>query len=323
MVINRFDTKLQAHSLELRRTQTRVLQINVGKKCNQTCAHCHVNAGPARTELMTRETIYRVLDWLAQTDIGTVDITGGAPELNPHFRELVRGVYALNTTSVPRRVMDRCNLTILFEPGQEDPAGFLAEHQVEIVASLPCYSPENLTKQRGQGVFDKSIAALQKLNALGYGIHEELPLNLVYNPVGAFLPGAQSDLEAAYKQKLQQHFGITFNNLYALANMPIARFANSLRLAGQWDEYSQLLSNAFNPHAVSGLMCRDTINVGWQGEVYDCDFNAMLGMQWRNDKPLFLWDIDWQDVEGRAILTGEHCFGCTAGAGSSCSGSTT
>jgi radical SAM/Cys-rich protein len=287
MVINSFDTALQSHNLQLRRVHTRILQINVGKKCNQTCAHCHVNAGPARTEVMTHETIYRVLDWLAQTDIGVVDITGGAPELNPHFRTLVRGVRELSTATVPRRVMDRCNLTVIFEPGQEDLTEFLAEHEVEVVASLPCYSLDNVEKQRGQGVFDKSIAALQKLNSLGYGIAEKLPLHLVYNPVGAFLPGAQSDLEAAYKHQLQQHFGITFNNLYALANMPIARFANWLRLTKQWDEYSQLLLNAFNPHAVGGLMCRDTINVGWQGEVYDCDFNAMLGMQWRNGKPCF------------------------------------
>lgn len=315
--MNTFDQTLALHGLELKRTQTRVLQINVGKKCNQTCAHCHVNAGPARTELMTRETAERVLEWLAKTNIPVVDITGGAPELNPHFRYLVEEVRRLN-----RHVMDRCNLTILWESGQEDLAEFLASHQVEIVASLPCYGPDNVDLQRGNGVFEKSIRALQKLNKLGYGHDENLKLNLVYNPVDAFLPGAQSELEAAYKHQLKENFGVDFNNLYCLANMPIARFAAHLRRSGQWDEYSQLLVDNFNPQSVSGLMCRDTISVDWRGEVYDCDFNQMLNMQWREEKPLFLWDIEPQNIEGRSIQTEAHCFGCTAGAGSSCGGAT-
>ena len=333
-----FDDVLTSHNMQLKRTKMRVLQLNIGKKCNQTCAHCHVNAGPNRSEEMSRETIHRVLDWLRDSDISTVDITGGAPELNPNFRYLVEQLKAF---ARPIHVMDRCNLTILFEPNQEDLAEFLASRQVEIVASLPCYSLENVDKQRGSGVFDKSIAALQKLNALGYGTDSALSLNLVYNPVGAHLPGAQNELEAAYKDELWKHFGIKFNHLYALTNMPIARFANWLKLTKQDEEYSRVLVNAFNPHSVEGLMCRDTINVGWRGEVYDCDFNGMLNLQWHNEQaekdqiavvcatndqalkmPMFLWDVEHGSVEGRAILTGAHCFGCTAGAGSSCGGAT-
>ena len=339
-----FNDVLSSHKLQLKRTKTRVLQLNIGKKCNQTCAHCHVNAGPNRSEEMSRETMNRVLDWLRNSDVSVVDITGGAPELNPHFRYLVE---QLKGFSRPIHVMDRCNLTILFEPNQDDSAEFLADNHVEIVASLPCYSLENVDKQRGLGVFDKSIAALQELNALGYGTDPALSLNLVYNPVGAFLPGAQSELEAAYKDELWKHFGIVFNQLFALTNMPLARFANWLKLTRQDEEYANVLANAFNPRSVDGLMCRDTINVGWRGEVYDCDFNGMLNLQWRhgrtfndqaknerfdavsvaNDQvsmaPMFLWDVDAQSVEGRAIQTDSHCFGCTAGAGSSCGGVTT
>lgn len=325
MATKRFDEVLAIHHLELRRASPRVLQLNIGKKCNQTCAHCHVNAGPNRTEEMSRATIDRVLEWLQRTDIQTVDITGGAPELNPHFRYLVEQIRTSSTRSrAPRRVIDRCNLTILSEPNQSDLAQFLAHHRAEIVASLPCYSFENVDKQRGNGVFDKSIAALQTLNGLGYGRDENLQLHLVYNPVGAHLPPAQAELEATYKRELQQHFGIVFNRLYALANMPIARFANWLKLQNRWDEYSNLLLQNFNPRAVDGLMCRDTINVGWRGEVYDCDFNGMLGLQWRDEKnaPLFFWDIEPQQTAQRAVITGDHCFGCTAGAGSSCGGAT-
>jgi radical SAM/Cys-rich protein len=314
---NRFAQTLERHNLSLHRGRTEILQINVGKKCNQTCAHCHVNAGPARTEIMTGETMHRVLDWLEQTDIPTVDITGGAPELNPNFRNLVRRV---KTMPLARHVMNRCNLTILFEPGQDDLGEFLAAHEVEIVASLPCYSLDNVDAQRGDGVFDKSIKGLQQLNALGYGTNARLPLNLVYNPLGAHLPGPQAELEAAYRRELNAHFGIVFNHLYALTNLPIARFASFLRRAGQLKTYQELLANAFNPAAVDGLMCRNTLNIGWRGEVYDCDFNQMLAMQWSNEKPLYLWDIAPEQVDGRPILTGEHCFGCAAGAGSSCGG---
>ncbi len=312
---NRFAAQLQHNNLSLNRGATEVLQINLGKKCNQTCVHCHVNAGPARNEVMTCETMEQVLLWLGKTDIPTVDITGGAPELNPHFRHLVEGARNLN-----RRVMDRCNLTILFEPGQENTAEFLAKHEVEIVASLPCYGAENVNEQRGDGVFDKSIRGLQLLNNLGYGRDEKLPLNLVYNPSGAFLPAPQMELEANYKNELNENFGIVFNNLYTITNLPIARFANFLRLAGKLDEYQELLINAFNPAAVENLMCRNTLSVGWRGEVYDCDFNQMLDMQWQSGKPLYLWDIDAGALENRPVLVGDHCFGCTAGAGSSCGG---
>lgn len=321
---NRFSQTLQQHELTLTRDATRVLQLNLGKRCNQTCVHCHVNAGPKRTEVMTRATMERILGWLAQTPVPTVDITGGAPELNPQFRYLVAQIKTLE----PRRhVMDRCNLTILFEPGQDGLAEFLAAHEVEIVASLPCYEIENVELQRGVGVFDKSIRALQQLNSLGYGLRPNLPLHLVYNPGGASLPGPQDVLEAAYKAELQRHFGIVFNRLYTLTNMPIQRFATFLRRNGQWQEYQELLTNAFNPGAVAGLMCRDTLNIGWRGEVYDCDFNQMLALQWQDGlgtsvkpEPLYLWDIQPAQVAGRPVLTGDHCFGCTAGAGSSCSG---
>ena len=304
---------LAAHDIALTRGQVEVLQLNIGKKCNQTCSHCHVNAGPARREMMTRETMGRVLDWLAPTQIPIVDITGGAPELNPDFRFLVRALKLQN-----RRVMDRCNLTILFEPNQENLAEFLAENEVEIVASMPCYSAANVDAQRGDGVFDLSILGLQKLNSLGYGHDPKLQLNLVYNPGGAFLPPSQSALEADYKRELKKHFGIEFNQLFALANLPIARFAAQLRRDNQLGDYMELLGQNFNAATVNNLMCRSTINVGWRGEVYDCDFNGMLNLQW-GETP-FLWDVDLAQTEGRAIATGSHCLGCTAGAGSSCGG---
>ena len=317
IVTNRFAQTLQQHRLTLHHEPTQVLQINVGKRCNQTCAHCHVNAGPGRSEVMTGETMARILNWLAQTDIPIVDITGGAPEMNPHFRTLVERVKVLSPS---RHVIDRCNLTILFEPHQEDLADFLAAHTVEIVASLPCYSADNVDAQRGDGVFEKSIAGLQKLNALGYGTNTHLPLNLVYNPLGPHLPGPQHELEAAYRSELKEHFGIVFNHLYTITNLPIARFAAFLRREGKLEEYQELLVKAFNPASVAGLMCRSTLNIDWRGEVYDCDFNQMLNLQWRNGKPLFLWDTKPEDVQNRPILTGDHCFGCTAGAGSSCGG---
>ena len=322
MFNNEFDAVLSSHNLQLQRATPRVLQLNVGKKCNQTCAHCHVNAGPARTEAMSRETIDRVLEWLGRSDIKTVDITGGAPELNPHFRYLVEQVRTSKTRGgVQRRVMNRCNLTILFEPNQDELVEFLARHQVESVASLPCYGRENVHAQRGDGVFEKSIRALQILNARGYGYSPELPLNLVYNPVGAHLPPAQSTVEAQYKAQLMEKFGIVFNQLFTITNMPIARFENYLRLSHQHAEYSRLLRNAFNSSAVENLMCRDTINVGWRGEVYDCDFNQMLNWQLGREEPLWLWDVDLSNFGDLEIRTGAHCFACTAGNGSSCGGS--
>jgi len=301
---------------ELRRAKTEILQINVGKLCNQTCVHCHVNAGPGRKEVMTRETIDRLVDWLAQTDILKVDITGGAPEIIPDFRYLVERVKALD-----RHIMDRCNLTIFYEPGHEYVPEFLQKHEIEVIASLPCYSAKNVDAQRGNHVFEKSIRALQWLNELGYGTLPALPLHLVYNPLGTSLPGPQAELEADYHRELKEHFGIVFHRLYTITNMPIARFAAWLHREGKYDEYLRLLVDNFNPAAVEGLMCRRQLSVGWRGEVYDCDFNQMLDLQWQNGKPLFLWDIDPGALENRPILTGNHCFGCTAGAGSSCAGS--
>ncbi|HYR59072.1 MAG TPA: arsenosugar biosynthesis radical SAM (seleno)protein ArsS [Chthoniobacteraceae bacterium] len=316
--MNRFDQTLAGHGLALRRGRTEILQINAGKLCNLTCVHCHVNAGPARREIMTRETADRILAWLAGTDIPTVDLTGGAPEMIPDFRHFVSAARALG-----RRVIDRCNLTILIERGYEWLAEFLAGHEVEIVASMPCYSPENVNAQRGEGVFDASIEALRLLNRLGYGASARLPLHLVYNPIGASLPGSQAALEADYKRELGAHFGIVFDRLYTITNMPIGRFAAFLRRNGRDAEYRRLLVAAFNPASVAGLMCRNTISVGWRGEVYDCDFNQQLGMQWQNGRPLFLWDIDPAALDGREIQTGGHCFGCTAGCGSSCGGALT
>jgi radical SAM/Cys-rich protein len=343
--MNRFSTRLAAEGLSLRHTKTEVLQINVGKLCNLTCVHCHVNAGPKRKEIMTRETIDRIVDWLAKSDIPVVDLTGGAPEMIPDFRYVVQRVHALQPA---RKIIDRCNLTILLEPGCKGIAEFLANYKVEIIASMPCYSAENVNAQRGEGVFDGSITALRLLNSLGYGIEPDLPLHLVYNPVGAFLPGPQAELEADFKRELKKHFRIVFNKLYTITNLPIARFASYLRHNNKLADYMELLMSAFNPATINGLMCRNTISVGWRGEVYDCDFNQQLNMQWvgrvgaptvvgtpsRNgrirpaqradptgdNRPLFLWDVDPDEIDNREIMTGDHCFGCTAGAGSSCGG---
>ena len=318
--MNRFTHTLSEHSISLRRRHPEILQVNVGKLCNLTCVHCHVNAGPKRKEIMTRDTIDRIIDWFGKTDIPTIDLTGGAPEMIPDFRYFIEGVTELHP---PRHVIDRCNLTILLQRGYEDLAEFLAANRVEIIASMPCYSPENVNAQRGEGVFEGSIAALQLLNSLGYGIRPDLLLHLVYNPVGALLPPSQAELEADYKRELKTHFEIVFNNLYTLTNLPIGRFASQLRHNNKLDEYMDLLIEAFNLATIDGLMCRNTVSVGWRGEVYDCDFNQQLGMQWRDNgdsKPLFLWDIAPDSLEGREVLTGDHCFGCTAGAGSSCGG---
>jgi radical SAM/Cys-rich protein len=315
--MNRFAQKLGEHSILLRRGRSEILQVNVGKLCNLTCVHCHVNAGPKRREIMTRQTIDRIIDWLTKTEIPIVDLTGGAPEMIPDFRYFIKRVKAL---TLPRHVIDRCNLTILLEYGYEDLPQFLAMHKVEIVASMPCYSSENVNAQRGEGVFEGSIKALQLLNSLGYGKVVDLPLHLVYNPVGAFLPGAQAELEADYKRELKGHFGIVFNKLYTITNLPIARFGSYLRHNNKLEEYMQLLIDNFNPATIDGLMCRNTISVGWRGEVYDCDFNQQLDMQWENGKRFFLWDVDPNKINNREIMTGDHCFGCTAGAGSSCGG---
>jgi radical SAM/Cys-rich protein len=318
--MNRFAQTLEKTSLLLRRGRPEILQVNVGKLCNLTCTHCHVNAGPKRKEIMTRDTIDRIVNWVDKTDIGILDVTGGAPEMIPDFRYFITQIRAL---TLPRHIIDRCNLTILLERGYEDLSDFLANNKVEIIASMPCYSSENVNAQRGEGVFEGSISALQLLNSLGYGTDPQLPLHLVYNPGGAFLPPSQEELEADYKRELKKHFGITFNKLYALSNLPVGRFASYLRHSGKLDEYMELLIHAFNPETIGGLMCRNTISVGWRGEVYDCDFNQQLGMHWSSNapnQPRFLWDIDPASIEGRGIMTGDHCFGCTAGAGSSCGG---
>jgi radical SAM/Cys-rich protein len=317
--MNRFTQKLEERSISLRRGRPEILQINLGKLCNLVCMHCHVNAGPKRKEIMTRETIDRVLDWLEKSEIPIVDLTGGAPEMIPDFRYFIERVKELEE---PRHVIDRCNLTILLDPGYEDLPEFLARHNVEIIASMPCYTPENVNAQRGEGVFDGSIAALQLLNSRGYGIDPALPLHLVYNPVSAFLPGSQAALETDYKRELAVHFGIVFNKLYTITNLPIGRFASYLRHNNQLEDYMELLMDAFNPATIEGLMCRNTISVGWRGEVYDCDFNQQLGMQWQDPdrSGVFLWDVNPDKMDNREIMTGNHCFGCTAGAGSSCGG---
>jgi radical SAM/Cys-rich protein len=315
--MNRFAQKLGEHSISLRRRRPEILQVNVGKVCNLTCVHCHVNAGPRRKEIMTRETIDRVIDWVAKTEIRIVDFTGGAPEMIPDFRYFVERVTAL---PVSRHIIDRCNLTILLEPGYEDLPEFLATHKVEIIASMPCYSSENVNAQRGEGVFEGSIKALRLLNSLGYGIDPELPLQLVHNPVGPFLPMVQAELEADYKLELFSQFGIVFNSLYTITNLPIGRFASYLRRSNKLAKYMELLIQAFNPATIDGLMCRNTISVGWRGEVYDCDFNQQLGLQWKNGTPIFLWDVEPDTIDNCEIMTGNHCFGCTAGAGSSCAG---
>jgi len=288
----------------------------VGKLCNQTCRHCHVDAGPDRRESMTRETMQACLDLITAAKIPTLDITGGAPELNPHFRWLVAEARRLGC-----RVIDRCNLTILLVPGHADLAEFLAGQRVEVVASLPCYLAENADAQRGEGVFDRSIAALRRLNALGYGRPGgDLPLSLVYNPLGPTLPPAQPGLEAAYRRELRARHGVEFTRLYTITNMPISRFLDDLVRAGRYDEYMATLVAAFNPAAVAGLMCRTTLSVGWDGRLHDCDFNQMLELGLAPGLPRHVRDVDPGLLGRRPIVTGQHCYGCTAGSGSSCGG---
>ncbi len=291
------------------------LQVNLGYLCNLSCVHCHVNAGPQRTEQMDLATVDQVLELLQRGALQTLDLTGGAPELNPHFRYLVRAARAMGV-----RVIDRCNLTVLLEPGQEDLAAFLAAQHVEISASLPCYLRENVEAQRGQGVYDASVQALRQLNALGYG--DELVLNLVYNPVGAVLPPSQPSLEADYRRELAARFGIRFNQLFTITNMPISRFGSVLLAQGEYVRYMSLLRDSFSDTNMETLMCRRLLSVDWRGYLYDCDFNQML------DLPLLASDrrrhirelLSAESLEGNPIVTGEHCYGCTAGQGSSCGG---
>lgn len=314
--MNRFQKKLHEAGTPLKRGVFRTLQINVGRKCNQACRHCHVDAAPWRTEMMDEATARRVGEWIIEHRPEVVDITGGAPEISAHFRYFVE-----TAREAGAHVIDRNNLTIIETKAYAYLPEFLAEHEVEVVASLPCYLEENVDAQRGDDVFRRSIAALKKLNVVGYG--KDLPLTLVYNPLGAFLPPDQGELEEDYHRELKARYDIVFTRLYALTNLPIARFAEDLRERGEYEAYSDLLVDAFNPATVEGLMCRSTINIGWAGEVFDCDFNQMLGMQLReakHGKPLYLWDVTPESIGGLPILTGQHCFGCTAGAGSSCTG---
>ena len=297
-------------------TRLEILQVNVGKLCNQSCAHCHVDAGPdRREENMSRETFGQCLDVLARHDIPTVDITGGAPELNPHFRWFVQECRRLG-----KHVMNRCNLTVIVSnPKHHDLPQFFAENRVEVVSSLPHYSALRTDSQRGDGVFEDSIRALQMLNAVGYGkAGTGLKINLVYNPTGTFLPGNQASLEAEFKRQLKRKHDIDFNSLYAITNMPISRFLDYLLEGGQYETYMQTLIDAFNPGAVAGVMCRNTLSVGWDGYLYDCDFNQMLGLKVAGKN--HIRDFDRAELEQRSIVLNQHCYGCTAGAGSSCGG---
>jgi radical SAM/Cys-rich protein len=321
-----FDEALVSRGIPtLRRSAVTTLQVNVGKLCNQACHHCHVEAGPKRTEVLNEVVADRIIELLHRSnEVELVDLTGGAPELNAQFQRLVRAA-----RQTGRRVIDRCNLTILFEPGQEHLAAFLAEMGVDVVASLPCYSAGNVEKQRGRGVFDKSVEGLRWLNRLGYGRPgSPLRLDLVYNPLGAFLPPPQGPLEAKYKEELGRMFGIEFNTLLTITNMPIKRFAHALERDGRYDQYMSVLVNHFNPATLPGLMCRTLVSVGWDGRLFDCDFNQMLELDLGGSdptaRPLTIFDITrLSDLAGRPIATAAHCFGCTAGAGSSCGGALT
>lgn len=300
---------------KLRSRGIEILQVNVGRVCNQTCTHCHVDAGPDRRENMSQETAQQVVQLLQHPSIHTLDITGGAPEMNPQFRYLVE-----QGRLHDKHVIDRCNLTILESQGFTDLPEFLAAHQVEVVASLPCYLEENCDAQRGGGVFKKSIAALQRLNQLGYGKTDSgLVLSLVYNPVGLGLPPDQSSLEAAYREQLQSRYNITFNRLFTITNMPISRFLDDLLQHGNYLKYMQTLINAFNPATLDSVMCRSMLSIDWEGYIYDCDFNQMLGLP-TGKQPSHISNLDWESLERREIQLGNHCFGCTAGHGSSCQG---
>lgn len=302
----------------LRPAELTILQVNIGKMCNQTCAHCHVDAAPDRREIMTRQTMQQCLDVLAKTNINTIDITGGAPEMNPHFRWFVEQITALG-----RHVINRCNLTIIVaNPKYRDLPQFFAQHKVEVVSSLPHFSASRTDRQRGQGVFESSIEALQLLNKVGYGQPNGLPLHLVYNPSGAFLPANQAGLEAEFKRQLKRKYGIIFHRLYAITNMPISRFLEYLLQSGNYEIYMQKLFESFNPATVTGLMCRNTLSVSWDGYLYDCDFNQMLDLHLTPNAPQHITEFDARLLAQRHIVVNQHCYGCTAGAGSSCGGET-
>lgn len=314
-----FEQILAEHNYQLEHSTPSELQINLGKLCNLACHHCHVDAGPKRTEIMTWQTMLKILDWVKQSKVKHVDLTGGAPELNPHFRKFCDRLIELDIA-----LTSRCNLTVLFEPGQDDLAEWYAQRKVRLVCSLPCYSEKNVNEQRGKGVFDKSIKALQALNQVGYGDNNsELTLDLVYNPNGAFLPPNQATLEQDYRDMLSENFSIQFNNLLTITNLPINRFAHSLKRDGELDTYQELLVENFNADTLDGLMCRHQINLDWEGRIYDCDFNQMLDIPFADAGNKYLWEIDAKQVQGQTIAVDKHCFGCTAGAGSSCGGALT
>ncbi len=315
----RFAETLAAHGIELRASTVETLQVNVGKLCNQACKHCHVDASPARTEIMTRDIVELILAALRRFRFPTLDITGGAPELNPSFRYLVAEGRALGT-----KVVVRHNLTVMFEQGQGDLPDFFRDHEVEVVSSLPYFLEEQTDAQRGHGVFQKSIEALHRLNAVGYGGEGSgLVLNLVYNPVGAFLPPSQAAIEADFRRELLARYEVSFNHLYTITNMPIKRFLDYLRRSGNEERYMRKLVEAFNPGAVEGLMCRTLVSVDWTGRLYDCDFNQMLELGVAPELPQSIADFDASKFFSRRVMTGTHCFGCTAGAGSSCGGAVT
>lgn len=314
-----FEDALAASDLyPLRPTGIEILQVNVGKKCNQSCRHCHVDAGPDRTEMMSDAVMDRVLEVIETTNIPVVDVTGGAPELHRRWRELVT-----RAAGAGKRVIDRCNLTVTRLPNYRYVPGFLAEHGVEVVASLPHFRRAGTDAQRGDGVFEESIAALAELNEFGYGAEGSgLVLNLVTNPVGTFLPAGQAALERDWKEQMRRLHGIEFNHLFTITNMPISRFLEQLETSGRTAEYMERLVSAYNPAAAAGVMCRNTLSVGWDGTLYDCDFNAMLDLPVGVEAPRFIFDWDLDRLEAREIVVGPHCFGCTAGGGSSCGGAT-
>jgi radical SAM/Cys-rich protein len=312
-----FDTSLEESGhFPLRADGVEVLQVNLGRLCNQACAHCHIEATPDSSETMDAETVDACIAALAGSDIPTIDLTGGAPELNPHFRRLVE-----ESVKLGRHVMVRCNLTVFFEPGNEDLPRFYADCGVEVIASMPCYTRENVDAQRGEGVFEKSIKALKLLNDVGYGKPGTgLILNLVYNPGGASLPGSQSELEADYKRELGDGYGVVFNNLFTITNMPIGRFREYLGRSDAYDNYMAELIDGYNPAAAGAVMCRNTVSVGWRGGLYDCDFNQMLALKCGDGAPTDIRDFDVERLRSRKLVTGLHCYGCTTGAGSSCGG---
>ena len=319
--IEAFDKKLNDIGLSpLKPTGIDIFQVNVGKMCNQVCKHCHVDAGPDRKEIMTRETMQLCLDAIRDTDIQTVDLTGGAPEMNPDFRWFVEELSKLG-----KQVIVRCNLTIIVaNPKYYDLPEFFKKHNINVVSSLPSFTARRTDAQRGEGVFEKSIRALKMLNEVGYGKDDSgLKLDLVYNPSGAFLPDDQEVLKAEYKRKLASEYGIVFNDLFAITNLPVSRFLDYLLNSKNYEDYMNELANAFNPAAAMGVMCRNTVSISWDGYMYDCDFNQMLDLKFTDGVPDHVRDFDYQKIKNRQIIVNQHCYGCTAGAGSSCGGTTT